>query len=71
MSPFRLSDVFKGFVAMRVIYFCVRWVGEEGGQDLIEYALLAALISIVAVVAITSVGTKLLPTYEGIAASIP
>ena len=56
---------------MRVIYFCVRWVGEEGGQDLIEYALLAALISIVAVVAITSVGTKLIPTYEGIAASIP
>lgn len=48
-----------------------RFVREEAGQDLIEYALLAALISVVAVLAITSVGTKLLPTYQGIAASIP
>ena len=56
---------------MRVIQLFARLVGEEDGQDLIEYALLAALISVVAVLAITSVGTKLLPTYQGIAASIP
>ena len=56
---------------MRVSQLSVRLVSEDDGQDLIEYALLAALISIVAVVAITSVGTKLLPTYENIAASIP
>lgn len=30
---------------------------EEDGQDLIEYALLAAFISLVAIAAITSVGT--------------
>jgi pilus assembly protein Flp/PilA len=49
----------------------VRFLGEEEGQDLIEYGLLAALISIIAVLAITAVGTKVNITYENIAASIP
>jgi pilus assembly protein Flp/PilA len=31
---------------------------DEGGQDLIEYALLAAFISIIAVAAITSIGSQ-------------
>jgi pilus assembly protein Flp/PilA len=34
-----------------------RFVREEQGQDLIEYALLAGFISLVAVAAITAVGT--------------
>ena len=34
-----------------------RIVREEEGQDLIEYALLAGLISLVAVAAITTAGT--------------
>lgn len=33
-----------------------RFVREEEGQDIIEYALLAAFISIIAIVAITAVG---------------
>ena len=33
-----------------------RFVRDDDGQDLIEYALLAGFISLVAVVAITSVG---------------
>ncbi|MEO5897242.1 MAG: Flp family type IVb pilin [Vicinamibacterales bacterium] len=49
----------------------VRFVREQEGQDLIEYGLLAALISIVAVLAITAVGTKLNTSYANIAASIP
>jgi len=49
----------------------VRFAREEEGQDLIEYGLLAALISIIAVLAITAVGTKLNTSYENIAASIP
>jgi len=49
----------------------VRFLGEEEGQDLIEYGLLAALISIIAVLAIASVGTKLTTSYGNIAASIP
>ena len=35
----------------------VRFVREDEGQDLIEYALLAAFIALVAVVMIISVGT--------------
>jgi pilus assembly protein Flp/PilA len=44
---------------------------DESGQDLIEYALLAALISVLAVVAITAVGSKLDSSYQGIHAAIP
>jgi pilus assembly protein Flp/PilA len=36
-----------------------RFVREEKGQDLIEYALLAGLISLVAVAAVTTVGTSI------------
>jgi pilus assembly protein Flp/PilA len=43
-----------------------RFVREENGQDLIEYALLAAFISVVAIVAIKSVGT----TVDGIFTSV-
>ena len=31
---------------------------EEGGQDLIEYAMLAGLIAIIAIGAVTAVGTQ-------------
>ena len=44
---------------------------EDAGQDLIEYALLAALISVIAVAAISSIGTKLVVSYQGISAGIP
>jgi pilus assembly protein Flp/PilA len=36
-----------------------RFIREEEGQDLIEYALLAALISIIAIAAITAIGTRI------------
>jgi pilus assembly protein Flp/PilA len=35
-----------------------RFIREEDGQDIIEYALLAAFISIIAIVAVKSVGTS-------------
>ena len=41
-----------------------RFVRDEQGQDLIEYALLAGFISLVAVAAITAVGTGLKDVYE-------
>ena len=44
---------------------------DESGQDLIEYAMLAALISVLAVVAITAVGSKLDSSYQNIQAAIP
>ena len=43
-----------------------KFVREENGQDLIEYALLAGFISLVAVVAITSVGTGVNAVYNNI-----
>ena len=40
-----------------------RFVTEERGQDLIEYALLAGFLSLAATAAITSIGTELLGLY--------
>jgi len=37
----------------------VRFVREDAGQDLIEYALLAGLISLASVVAVTTLGTDI------------
>lgn len=36
----------------------VRLVREEGGQDLIEYSLLAALISVVCFTVLNNIGTS-------------
>ena len=44
----------------------VRFTREDQGQDLIEYALLAGFISLVAVVAITNVGTGVNKVYGNI-----
>jgi pilus assembly protein Flp/PilA len=43
-----------------------RFVREDQGQDLIEYALLAGFISLVAVLAITAVGTGVNAVYTNI-----
>lgn len=43
-----------------------RFVRTDDGQDLIEYALLAGFISLVAVVAITNVGTGVNAVYTSI-----
>ena len=42
-----------------------RFACDDGGQDLIEYALLGALIGISGIVAWTNVGTAILGTYSG------
>ncbi len=44
-----------------------RFVREDAGQDLIEYALLAALISMASIAAITGLGTALQEKYLEIA----
>jgi pilus assembly protein Flp/PilA len=48
-----------------------RFVHEEAGQDLIEYALLAGLIALVCVVAITNAGTKVSGLFVKVESSIP
>ena len=47
-----------------------RALREDSGQDLIEYALLAGFISIVAIAAITSIGTQVNSWYTGYDATI-
>jgi len=47
-----------------------RFVREEQGQDLIEYALLAGLISIASVIAITALGTAIQGSYDNIAIGV-
>jgi pilus assembly protein Flp/PilA len=45
-------------------------VREESGQDLLEYALLVALIALVAVAGITTAGTNVNTIFTQIAAKI-
>ena len=48
----------------------VRFVREEQGQDLIEYALLATFLSIAAAVGATAAGVQLNAWYNALAAEI-
>ena len=48
----------------------LRAVREEDGQDLIEYAMLAAFISLVAIASITGIGEQVNSWYEGYANTI-
>lgn len=43
---------------------------DERGEDMIEYALLAAFISIIAIAAVKLVGTKVLAIFDSIAAQL-
>ena len=47
----------------------VRFVREEEGQDIIEYALLAAFISIVAWGILVLIGTDVSNIYDGVQAA--
>jgi Flp pilus assembly pilin Flp len=48
----------------------LRALSEERGQDLIEYAMLAGFISLIAITAITSIGTQVDSWYQGYDATI-
>ncbi len=48
-----------------------RFVNEEAGQDLIEYALLAGLIALVCVATITSAGGKVSGLFGKVDTAIP
>lgn len=47
-----------------------RFVREEQGQDLIEYALLAGLISLAAVAAVTIVGTQVNTLFTNVSTAV-
>ena len=55
----------------RLLDLVRRFVREDEGQDLLEYALLIGLIAIVAVLAVTAAGNKVAATFTAIANAIP
>lgn len=48
-----------------------RFFREEDGQDMVEYALLAAFISIVAILALQAIGPRVNGIYERIRDALP
>jgi pilus assembly protein Flp/PilA len=48
----------------------VRLLADESGQDLIEYALLAALIALGAITAIKSLGTKVSGAFTNVGTTL-
>lgn len=51
--------------------FVASFVRQDEGQDLLEYALLVALIAVVAVLAVTGAGTKVKDVFNKIVTDIP
>jgi pilus assembly protein Flp/PilA len=48
----------------------VRFVRDESGATAIEYGLIAALIAVVIIGAVTAVGTKLSTTFTTVSTSL-
>jgi len=48
----------------------LRFANDQSGVTAIEYGLIAALISVVIVTAVTSVGTKLTTTFNSVATAL-
>ena len=48
----------------------VRFLADEAGATAIEYGLIAALIAVVIITAVATVGTNLSGTFTSVAASI-
>jgi Flp pilus assembly pilin Flp len=55
---------------MNLRNFFVRLVRDEQGQDLIEYALLATFVALVAIVGAQALGTALNNWYDSVATKV-
>ncbi len=51
--------------------FIRTFVREDDGQDMIEYALLAGFISIVAIIALQAIGPLVNAVYVGVQNALP
>jgi Flp pilus assembly pilin Flp len=82
MTPTRRSPPAETFVTARrqtrgrivMNYLITRLqslVRRDEGQDLIEYAMLVALIALFSVVAVTAAGGKVVDVFNAIVAAIP
>lgn len=52
------------------ISICARLIDDESGQDLIEYALLASLIGLAAVVTLQNVATAVIAIFAKIVTTL-
>lgn len=50
--------------------FIKKFIREEDGVTAIEYGLIAALIAVAIIVAVTSVGTKLTAVFSSVATAL-
>jgi pilus assembly protein Flp/PilA len=50
--------------------FVLSFVHDEEGQDLVEYAMLVALIALVCVIGVTAAGTSVNTIFAGIGGKI-
>jgi pilus assembly protein Flp/PilA len=48
-----------------------RFVKDESGATAIEYGLIAALVAVVLVTALTAMGTKLSGTFDTVSSKLP
>jgi pilus assembly protein Flp/PilA len=48
-----------------------RFLSDESGQDMVEYGLLAAFISIVAIAALTAIGPLVTTLYNNVKNALP
>ena len=51
--------------------FVTRFMKDESGATAIEYGLIAALIAVVVIGAVTTIGTKLNGTFTTISTQLP
>jgi pilus assembly protein Flp/PilA len=66
--PGRITKSLVGESHMKNLFN--RFVREEQGQDLIEYALLAGLISLASVLAITALGTAIQGKFTAVGSAV-
>lgn len=51
--------------------FLTRFASDESGATAIEYGLIAALIAIVLITAMTTLGTKISGTFDKVSTAMP
>jgi pilus assembly protein Flp/PilA len=67
MTPLVLADVHSEPVMTRSLK---AFLADESGATAIEYGLIASLIAVVIIAAVTSVGTKLTKTFNEVASNL-
>jgi pilus assembly protein Flp/PilA len=60
-----------GIVMKNLNTFLAKFRKDESGATMIEYTLLAGLVSIVAILSIQATGPKVAALWTGIAAALP